>query len=122
MSHEHGASCSAGAQCDQEKPCCLACGLAAIVRQLRLVTPPESVSVVDFGPQNTDDYKIQSGCPGWHQIYVGGTGDLVISGVGFQNITLQSIAAGLWHPLPQGTNLIVAATTTATGLIVGFKS
>lgn len=117
---EHGHSCGAGAQCDVDKPCCLACGLAAIVRQLRLVTPPESIALVDFGPQNNIDYKIAVQCPGWHQIYVGVSGDLILGGDGFTNVTLRSIAAGLWHPLPQKTNVISSAST-ASGLIVGFN-
>lgn len=54
-------------------------------------------------------------------VYVGATGNLTVQFAGDADaatVTLTGLAAGVWHPMQ--IQKIVSATTTATGILVGF--
>lgn len=54
-------------------------------------------------------------------VYVGVTGNLTVQFAGDADaapVTLMNLTAGLWHPMQ--IQKIISATTTATGILVGF--
>lgn len=52
-------------------------------------------------------------------VYVGASGNLTVQFAGDAgNVTLVGIAAGVWHPMQ--IQQIISATTTATGILVGY--
>lgn len=52
-------------------------------------------------------------------IYVGGSGNLVVQLVGDnESVTLNSLAAGIFHPIQ--AQKIIMTGTTATGIVAGY--
>jgi hypothetical protein len=54
-------------------------------------------------------------------VYVGSSGTLEVQFAGDQDsapVTLNGLAAGVWHPMQ--IQKIISAGTTATGILVGF--
>jgi len=54
-------------------------------------------------------------------VYVGASGNLTVQFVGDADaatVTLVGLAAGVWHPMQ--IQKIISATTTATGILIGF--
>ena len=51
-------------------------------------------------------------------VYVGGSGNLVVQFVGDSaTVTLNSLAAGIWHPMQVQR---ISSTSTATGIVLGY--
>lgn len=54
-------------------------------------------------------------------VYVGASGNITVQFVGdadASTVTLIGLAAGVWHPMQ--IQKIISATTTVTGILVGF--
>lgn len=117
---KNGSKCGEG-KCDPEARCCSLCALAAIERALVRMGPPRELR--DFGASTpAEDFK--AGTDKCHEtgithVFVGTSGDVTFKLHSGATITMRSLVAGVWHPVPFA-RVLVAQTTTAQGVIVGW--
>ncbi len=66
-------------------------------------------------PSNTDSIKLAGKWP--RALYVGVSGDVTITTLSGTNVTIDSLAAGVWHPIMY--KKVRSTGTTATNILTG---
>ena len=99
-----------------------AAALELLVEVLRRLAPPRNVVVLSEPSTSVDrDWMASATCAeaGATHLWVGQSGDVSLKLSDGTTLTLEAVAAGVWHPLPYAT-AIIAQTTTAQGVVIGW--
>ena len=96
--------------------------LELLVEVLRRLAPPRNVVVLSEPSTSVDrDWEASATCPegGATHLWVGQAGNVVMRLADKSALTLEAVAAGVWHPIPYAAR-VIAQTTTAKGVILGW--
>lgn len=96
--------------------------LELLVEVLRRLAPPRNVVVLSEPSTSVDrDWLASVTCAeaGATHLWVGQSGNVALKLADGSSLTLEAVAAGVWHPVPYVTALY-AQTTTANGVVIGW--